>query len=1501
MEDNKQYYENLIIKGQAIAKGANIGWKKFMDISSALNATLLEKQQEASGGLVSDEMIKKANEESEIKKQQVIEAIEERDSWYAQNEDEIGFADKFISGAVESLSNPLEVGSQIALGIATGGLSIPAQLGVQVGFDVAQANIESKRYEDRYLTIGENIGTAASSIAPDLLFMGVGAIMRKTKGDMLKGRNILGDATENPRQKINDFDNLGRDSMSKPQQIQTDYPNTFKEDMYNVKSDRYVDPMKEFINDVRASLETPEMRNFNALNKETRDAIIEAGGSDPYNLSSLHIFDSKVSAINNPMLRIVDKEVKGKTYLQRKVSRELETGKILSYIKDSTLLEGLDIKTNIEDTLGKGFLNKTDIQKNIIINNKYNNIVDNFAKDIKPSMDDYVSRWGVQKTKYDLKGIDKPVKLSFNTEQLDVALNAINTKLETQKLYIQNEYINILNSNKSKSPVHIEDYIKEVGYDKYDMATAWVKGESDIKAFDSKIGRGGFLENAFNDSVIIDELGMKVSLYDVSSYESFSKKFASSFDLEGDIKFDGNIFENLAKANADEKDILIRAMKDNPSEYVELIYNAKDVLGNIGNKRYPNISDDVKVKISNIFGTDSETAIKHIKKNKEFINTEYDKLIKEIPIETFKEPKIWKREVVETMAKNRKKNALESIKINETINKQNMLGYFDRFFTEGIDANNFSSVELKGDMKQLFDKSIMPFYYDGILKTPKDGNYVNHFAEFVSELKKTRKSAKVTGEYKTIGELRDFFEPNQMSTFFTQITDTNGKSFLKTNAQMVRDIIDIQANDIALYSEYGSVSPYVLKNKIQYGLNNSFSKLYGKELNDAQKKVVGTAQKRAITMLENTQLGFTKELPTQFELNSSRARSILRRGSLGLTGLPELIQNPFIASARAQKYGGLGNHVNTPMFQFKKLLKTQKGDLPNNKYIISQMSKDLDMSKYANKSSWDKIDDFAFWFQELSAKQAYKLGEAHTTSILHNLPKDYDLLENEMKDLLRMNGINKNNFDAFSSFTKKHIGDNNLIVNINELSKNVEFGFSPELSNSLRNVYYQIADYIGDPMYKSKMNNRVQDEIQQWFNMFRAFSRAMNGDTLSRLSNYVDANGVAKNRFGKTIINPQYIKDLGLSNVFSANDWNKFSKNVSKELGLLTAGGSLLLLGGYGYTQLKELIQSDRTLNQKLSVVATNTDKFLDAMLFMFNDKSSMDFIKQYVETTGLNPLDSMEATNLPTSIYNRLKKIYNTFNDEDKKTLGTNAEEGIQATIDAFFSIVVSRVATNWAKAMYKETQGDIETLPEHIFGMSSEDMEAFRADLRNRVENGSIGKSMNNYIGTIQKRTQAEIDYMENNTNSYDKLKPEVKQIAEVVIETNPHIDPIELRTSFPIIWSDSNNIPQVIQTIGNTQNINVKETLDAISNTPKPEPTHEFDKLSDKKQNYFYMIMKYKGIENITEKDYDLFVKHFKDIKTLNIGNVLKDVYGIDRNKFNEVFKDSEERTRAIRYYK
>lgn len=1450
-----------------LGKSANVGWAKFNDF-------ITPKSNESYKDSL-DPKKREIYQKDQIAKEAVLDAMRERDEFYMANSEDISFGTQLAGGLVETIFNPFEVGAQLGLATFSSGTSILTQLALQGGFDLAQANLESLRYEDRILTPKENLMVGATSVAPDLLMIGAGALMRKAKSALLKEANILGDKTINVRNTINTFDDMGMYKGSKAQQMYTD-----SNGATNIKFDPYK---------INGTLKKPSdiygETYFSSLPEPTRRGL-EASLKDynPYK-NEQTILQRTYGEYKN--IDNIDNILNDKRNFA-------EFGDLINNIRAN--------KNNVlNDTYGKGFNNKTGIQKAIIIQNKENDLVDQFAKNVKPTVDDYYDRWKIASNK---KPEVNP-KIHLNTEQIDNALNHIDTRFQTQKLYVQNEYMNIINKGYEDIPVDLNTFIKSIGADDTDVAQSWIKGN--MEDLGTK-NRNDFFSRAYEDSVILDELNMKTSLFDIKEFEYFNRKFGSSFDEYGDIKYDGNLFENLSKAKGDDREVLIRAIKDNPEQYTEFITNAKDLLDKIHNKK--NIPQETLDQTINIFNTPLDNIKKYINKNKDFINSEYDKLIKEVPIDKSKEPKVWKKEVAEAIAKNKEKLAKESIQINQTINKQKSLAFMEQFYDGTVDRNTVGTVQLKADKVDEFIEKIIPFYQDGIINLPEglgkeldlttDKNLKiigKHFAEFISEYKKTRASARVTGEYKSIGELREFFGDEQMANFFIGLN--NGK-YLKTNKEMIRDIFDFNTSAIARFTEYGSTSPYVLNNKFQYKLNKSMSDVYGKELSSAQQQVVNTMKQRAERMFGATQIGYAKELPSQGELISRYARVGLRRGILGGTGVSEFFripkvfagQNYFIALSKAQKYGGFDVYTN----QLRRIAKHSQGNLPNAKYTTAQLMKDVDInlwkkneksmkilqdtlldkpSRYINFENYDHI---AFMFQDMSDKQMKRFGEAQSVSMLDNLPKDFKRLENEMKDLLKINNINESNYNIFREYTHNHIQQNGNIVNMPQLLKEMDLNRN-KYADVLRNVHYQLSDYIGNPMHKSKFNNVIQDEISQWYNLFRGFSRNMNGDTFRRFTQYIDANGVAKNRFGMTLINPQYIKDVGLI-------------GIGKDMGYFAAASTALIVGGYGYSVAKEMIESDKTIKQRYATIKVNNDKITQ----LVTDGDFLGFISTAMDLTGTNPIEALTATDLPESLYNKIKKIYNTFTDEEKKTLGTNMEDGIQTLLDETLKVYL-RIPRNIATAIYKETQGDIETMPKKVYGFNKEDMLKLEAYVRNPL----FEKSNQTYYDNQIKQKQAEIDYMNDDETSYNNLSDNSKQIANVIKSNNNIKNEKDFNTHYAMIISDTNSKEELVEKIANERpydNINVKETIDVLNNQ---EPQTEFEKLGQKKMDYFYMIMKYNGVERPTQKDYDLFVKHFKDIKKSKIANVLKDIYGIDKREFNELYNNEEVRNQAIKFYK
>lgn len=1540
-DKNTEEKQRAIAQVKYAGKSAEVGFNKFLDLASIFDSS---------------------DERSNARKQVVLDAMRERDSFYVENKEDLTAVDSIVGGLVESISNPAELMAQIGVAVATGGSSIPVQIGAQLGLDLAQANIESYRYQDRLLTPKENLIVGGTSVLPDLLMTGAGALIRKNKSKILQRASNLGDETISPRATIDSFDNIGTDNMSKIQQIKTDFPDAVKEEVYDVK-----------------------IKKPHNIYRERLLELSENNGNKDDVVSFLNVIDN-----------LVKEKKGGKTYLQR--TKDHYT--FSEIIQDAYELKADDVA--LDNIYGKGFSKKTDIQKMVVIQNKENDVLDEFARNIEPTVSDYYTRWKEVKSK---KPSEK-VNIYLNTEQIENALNNIDTKFQTQKLYIQNEYLNIINKGYEDSPVDLNTFIKQIGADDKNVAEAWIKGNmNDIP----NINRNEFFDRAYEDSVILDELNMKTSLFDVAEFESFNRKFSSSFDEAGDVKYDGNLFKSLSKANSDEKEILLRAMKDNPEQYVEFISNSKKILdggqGTVSNeelrkKAYRELNElksakesyirknktqeldkareywaynvsnlknkikeaeqqiaelsnkktkgkkqkissleetieDLKAQLKNedialkekhkeilskvdtsefdskikakkeyleklkeikdsvkdedikifeeYFNTPYNSVKKYISKNKDFINSEYEKLTKDIPFEQSTDPKVWKYKVVASMANKKAELAKESIKINQTVNKQDLLAYVQRYYTDTVDRNTVGTVKLRDDMIDLFNSEIKPFYDNGVFKLQDGEDKATHFARFIAELKKTRASARVTGEYKSIGELREFFnvskdgKKSRMSEFFINV---NNKGFLKTNSEMIRDIFDFNTSAIARFSEYGSTSPYVLANKFKYKLNESMSKIYGKELSDAQKKVLNTAREIADRMFKSTQIGYASELPSSIEILSQQTRAGLRRGILGLSGIPELFgQNYFIGLSKAQKYSGFREYLN----QIRRISKPIPEDFVQSKYTTAQLMKDVNMNNFGSQNKfWGKIDNFAFMFQDMSDKQMKRFGEGFSTSILHTLPEDFNLMENEMKDLLRMKGVDINNYASFRQFTKEHIDRNGYIVNIDELSKQIDFD-SNKYADMLRSVHYQLSDYIGNPMHKAKFNTVAQDEISKWYGLFRGFSRNMNRDTLTRFTQYVDANGVAKNRFNKSYFTSSYNQLI--------TPFGNVPSQIAKDLGLFTTATSALVVGGYGYSLAKEFIESDRTIKQKYAVIRAKADKIVE----LIQDKDILKVLATSMDITATNPLDTLSATDLPSTLFNRIKKVYNTFTDEEKITLGTNVEEGVQTLLEETAKTFL-RIPNNVIQAVYKETQGDVETLPKKI---SNVDMTVFESYVRNNVP--SLKRLIEIESENEMNYRQAQIDYMNNNTASYDKLSDNSKGIAEVILSNNTIKDVQDFKTHYAVVSKETETKEELVEKLANERPYDNIDTQGTINVLNQQQPKSDFEKLGEKKMNYFYMIMKYKGIDKPTQQDYDLFVKEFKDIKRTRLSNVLKEIYGIDKRDFDILYNNKDTRTKAINYYK
>ena len=76
--------------------------------------------------------------------------------------------------------------------------------------------------------------------------------------------------------------------------------------------------------------------------------------------------------------------------------------------------------------------------------------------------------------------------------------------------------------------------------------------------------------------------------------------------------------------------------------------------------------------------------------------------------------------------------------------------------------------------------------------------------------------------------------------------------------------------------------------------------------------------------------------------------------------------------------------------------------------------------------------------------------------------------------------------------------------------------------------------------------------------------------------------------------------------------------------------------------------------------------------------------------------------------------------------------------------------------------------------------------------------------------------------------------------------------------------------------------------------------FESIEGKWKQFFYMIMNYKNVENITCEDKIEFVEKFLNHQTGDTYKALKDVYGIDRNDFKSKYETYSARKKAFNRY-
>ena len=1479
-----------------LGKSAEVGFKKGIDLAVAIDQGI----QNLENPLTVDTPTK----------QWAMDAIAERDAFYVNNKEVISGGTQFIGGMIETMSNPIEIGINVVEGFLTGGASIWAKLGMTALYNgvttIGIENIYSKRYTGEFLGLEDNVKVGLQSAVLSGIMEGVGVMKTRLVGDT----NIKGDTTVNVRNAMdNEGDAFAHSGFTKQQVYTNNIENMTTE------LDPYIARAKDITEGTQAKVEVETTIKDNKKGRAYRPQESIYGGD--YDLTKTTVLSRRDINSRNIYDNVRDLDLTNE-----------------DDIATFRLITGLSEDINIPKNINKGDA----VSLDIFLSRKGNDVIETLIEDIRPTVDYAYENWKFKDTLNPLTDI-KIVVGSY--DQIDMALNKIDAKYQTQKMYSQTEYLNII--NRGNAPATLNEFLNGIGKDGNNVAKEWINGMKNPVLGDSN----NFLKRAYDDAIILDELNMKTSLYDIEGFNVFQEKFGKHFDENGNIILNDDLLDTLSKLKPESEDYhtIVSAMKDNTHEWVEFIATAKDKLeghyiaqevkrvekqansivkkmdserksiekeisnakkdlkdlskeikamekdGLTDTKDYhdlvakakenlvPQIKklekkldkwtetkykdyvkqleelDDFVAMHSNVQIHDKVLA-KRLEKNRKFIDTEYANIIRGIDVKN-KEPKVWKAEVANAIAKNKRKLAIESIKINQVVNKQKMLGSVQRYFTDSVYDSNIKEIKFTPKGKEEFINDILGFYQDGTFKRPKGvtkndlidptdatiEKLGEHFKKFVVEYKKTRQFIRKTGEYKSLGELREFFNRKGMPEFFTNYR--NGE-YIKSNAEIVRDIFDKNTSQSARFIQFGSTSPFAMKNRFN-NIKTVATRKHGTELADVASKVYEIVKNRGINMLEHTQNIATRTPEESWKSVNKIAQSLLTTKYLAWTGFEELTgQNYAMALFRAQKYTGLKGLTDYGRYGKLKLMKAMSdAEVPNKyqTYTLAQLKHDFDLSDVSKKSTGNKFidlvdnyNDLALIGQKLSDQQLKRVADSISTATLHNLP-EYAKLTNEMRSLLTVNGITKDNYDAFKGFAKSHIEEHGLRIDNDILSRYAEHSYEP-YAEALRNINYTLTDYIGDVKSNNKFDDVKFDAFTSWSNMFRSFSRAVNRDNLKRFYYTTNNLGVGVSRISE-------FKKGNYSNAFSG------------AFGTGVIGVGLMGVGGMARDLSKEYIRSSRTEEQRLALIKTKlTTNVLSTILSKTPYGEVFDFVKG-------------GSKNIIYTEGKQLYDIFATFTDDEKQVYGTNIEEGTKL-VGEWLTQLVGRAVSNNIRAIAKD---DIESLGK-VYELDKEQQAKYETlvrlsvqDLQNNKEKllGLVEEEVDKQIRIVR----AERDYAEGDMTSFELLPQDKKELIQTVIKTNniQNEEDFKIKATVAVANMEGESDEELVEFLAEDnplEEIDTRETVNSVNSNKQIE--EDFNNMSALRKDVFNKIMTIKGKKNITTKDKIDFMNNLSEPKTI-----------------------------------
>ena len=791
----------------------------------------------------------------------------------------------------------------------------------------------------------------------------------------------------------------------------------------------------------------------------------------------------------------------------------------------------------------------------------------------------------------------------------------------------------------------------------------------------------------------------------------------------------------------------------------------------------------------------------------------------------------WKLGVARKIAKAKKAKSEISIKLNDVVNKQKLTKEYYSYFDEPITETNATTVRFKDEKTR--QKVIDTLYGDGKLTPPEDISYDQHFAEFINALNKTRQSANITDDYRSVGSLSEYFDndTNRLVDFFI-----DQPHVLKDNAQIINDIFDRQTGDISKIMSYGTISPYSIINNVNRKIDIMATNILSKNLNQAEKQILNTTKVRYRQMIENTLMyGGAKESDTLVGKGSKVARKALLNRYLGFGGLSEFgISNTILSLYRTQQYGGgFATYSNVAQMTILKMIRNTKGLKPSGitDFVLANSNKAMDLSgdlynrglvkaKNVKKSKGvahkvdtglDLINHLTMSINELSDVQFRKFGDSFTTAQIYKLPKKFENIQNEMKDLLRINNINESNYEAFTKYAKDHIDNNELTVNHSQLS-DIYNATGNEMAESLRGVSYQLAQHVGNIKGNSIFQNKFKSEITAWGSMWRGFTRSFNENVKDRVLFYTDNSGASRPRFNTV----QYVKDRKLKGIASDS-----LSSMTGTIALILAGGSQLAL--------KEFIYSSKDLDERVAIIKTRADRYVK-MLNGTSEKETSEIIQTLVNDAGVDPLENLSPTDISNSLKKKAKSVTGKLLNEADKDNAMG--ERISGLLELTSFIVVPKKFESVYGGLTDESEYDGFKKPYDFSkqeGMEAESRlnnarEKKYRELKMKIDylKETPIEEIHKQLDDLSSNLQVSSDYLEEDTRSYDGIKDSRKVVFEEAMKLAniKDSDKDSMRSEIALYsngvnFENENDMDEFIGVLKDELGLDLEEAFDKIYN--------------------------------------------------------------------------------------